>query len=404
MSMEKLLLTALSVPLGDPREEGCKMGLPLVLWGDPGIGKSESVEAVSRFLAQYMATVFPSTCAPEDFSGIPVPDGSGGLIRICPMADVRELCEIKEGILFIDEGTTVGSTVQAALMGVVLNRRMGDLILPPNVRVLLAANPPETAAGGHDMTTTLANRCCHVNFAPGGVSDWTDWMFDHDVGKKSLDNIYDVQKTVTDNWGLSWSSARAHVTGFMMSKGIDALHKVPEAGSSDRSRAYPTRRTWFFGTCAMATSRALKAGDQIEQTLLEGCVGDGIASEFLLWRKAADLPDPKDMIEKGWKPDTKRLDRSMAAYSALSGYVINLPRDGKKRVEAGGRSWMLFKEACKVGIGDIIYRSATELVNSGLTASTFTEADHRNAAIEVLEKLYPQAELLRKAVAAEKGK
>jgi len=50
--------------------------------------------------------------------------------------------------------------VQAALLRVVLERAVGDLTLPDEVAVVAAANPPEQAADGWDLSqpTRLPNR------------------------------------------------------------------------------------------------------------------------------------------------------------------------------------------------------------------------------------------------------
>jgi hypothetical protein len=53
---------------------------------------------------------------------------------------------------------------------VVLDRTVGDLVLPPGVSVVAAANPPEQAAGGWELSAPLADRFCHLDWAPSGRS------------------------------------------------------------------------------------------------------------------------------------------------------------------------------------------------------------------------------------------
>ena len=52
----------------------------------------------------------------------------------------------QSGYLFLDELSTSPPAVQAAMLGVALERRVGDLLLPRAVQVVAAANPPERAA------------------------------------------------------------------------------------------------------------------------------------------------------------------------------------------------------------------------------------------------------------------
>jgi len=403
-NLEPLLLTAMCVPHGDPRDPTTKKGLPVILWGDPGIRKSDTVAAISRVLNLYQATVFPSTCAPEDFSGIPVPDGKGKVVRLCPWKKVQDLCEIGEGVLFIDETTTVGAAVQAALMGVVLNRVMGDVELPPGVRPLLAGNPPETAAGGHDITITLANRCCHIYVSRPTVEEWLDWNWDHDIARKKLpDSMYDAEAKIVENWDRNWNQARALVSGYLQRSGQDMLYNLPPEGHPERTRAWRSPRTWYMAECALATAIALRPtkktemhiGDEIEDALIAGCIGRGAALTFRTWRKQSDLPTPQDMLANGWAPDKQRLDRSLYAYSALCGYVATLPK-GDERLRAGGKAYTMLQQACEAGMADLLYRSGQELVKAGIMPSTLKTKEHGDAAVYVMNRFKSKSEAFRK--------
>ena len=48
--------------------------------------------------------------------------------------------------------------VRAALLRVVLERVVGDLELPNRAAIVAAANPPEQAAGGWDLSATISRR------------------------------------------------------------------------------------------------------------------------------------------------------------------------------------------------------------------------------------------------------
>ena len=62
------------------------------------------------------------------------------------------LAEAGRGLLFLDELSTAPPAVQAALLRVVLERVVGDLTLPDEVAVVAAANPPDQAADGWDLS------------------------------------------------------------------------------------------------------------------------------------------------------------------------------------------------------------------------------------------------------------
>lgn len=400
--IEKTLLAALCVPLGDPTKDTCKMGLPIILWGDPGMGKSETVEGVATFLNLFLATIFPSTCAPEDFSGVPIGNGPGKVKRVCSMEEVMELCELREGVLFIDECTTVGATVQAALMGVVLNRRMGDLKLPPKVRPILAANPPETAAGGHDLTTTLANRCCHLLYKTPSVDEWIDWNHDPDKGRKELEvDMLDAETRVRDGWAAAWPASRSLICSFIRSTGMSMLYSLPAEGHPDRNRAYQTHRSWFYAERALATCIALGMPDEVSTALIRGCVGDGAAVGFIQWRKDANLPDPADMLANGWTPNKHRLDISYYAYSALAGYVASKPKSAEK-TRLGGIAYQLLDQACAAGLADLVYRPAVEILNADLLPSSLPSGEGRKAGLAVLARFKDRSRVLEEMAKAQK--
>src|ERR1019366_4402308 len=73
----------------------------------------------------------------------------------------------------LDELSPAPPAVQAALLWVVLERAVGDLMLPDEVAVVAGANPPEQAADGWDLPAPLANRLCPLDWQinPRSVAD-----------------------------------------------------------------------------------------------------------------------------------------------------------------------------------------------------------------------------------------
>ena len=68
--------------------------------------------------------------------------------RFAPPQWARRLAAAGSGLLFLDELTTAPPAVQAAMLRVVLERAVGDLALPREIRIVAAANPPGIAADG----------------------------------------------------------------------------------------------------------------------------------------------------------------------------------------------------------------------------------------------------------------
>ena len=145
--------------------------VPVLLWGAPGTGKTSAIRAMADAMGLPCETVIASIREPSDFAGLPIV--VGGEVRFAPPSWARRLAEAGRGLLFLDELSTAPPAVQAALLRVVLERAVGDLTLPDEVAVVAAANPPEQAADGWDLSAPLANRLCHLAWhtEPRAVAD-----------------------------------------------------------------------------------------------------------------------------------------------------------------------------------------------------------------------------------------
>jgi hypothetical protein len=283
--------------------------VPVLLWGAPGTGKTSAIRAMADAAGLPCETVIASIREPSDFAGLPVVVGQG--VRFAPPTWAQRLAAAGRGLLFLDELSTAPPAVQAALLRVVLERVVGDLDLPAEVAVVAAANPPEQAADGWDLSAPLANRLCHLTWEinPRVVADGL-------AGGWAPPRIPEL----AGDWAAAEIMARGLVAAFLRVR--PALACAPPADPATAGRGWPSPRTWEMTARLWAAADAAGAGGETRSALVRGCVGDGPGAEFLTWLAAMDLPDPEAVLADPASftlPD--RADRAYAALAAVTAAV-----------------------------------------------------------------------------------
>ena len=269
-------------------------------------------------------------------------------VRLEPPSWAKRLHEAGAGYLFLDELSTAPPAVQAAMLGVALERRVGDLVLPRAVQVVAAANPPERAADGWDLSPPLANRFLHIAYTPE-VDGWIDGM----TAGFSLPAAGHVAQPSRERTAI----ARAMVAAFIRTRPtlLDAFPTNPSASG----RAWPSRRTWTM----TADVLALLADDDHDAAYLaaSGLVGEGAAVEYLTWRREADLPDPADVVADPHVVRWQSLDpsRVWAILAGVVGYST-----GRGTVEAWRSGWGPLAVAAQEGKGDVAAACARALLRA----------------------------------------
>ena len=322
-------------------------GTPVLAWGPPGVGKTAAITAVADALNVPLEVVLASIREPSDFSGLPVIRDDGVTMEAPSWA--RRLAQSGKGILFLDEISTAPPAVQAALLRVVLDRVVGDMELPVGVAVVAAANPPEQAAGGWDLSAPLANRFCHLSWGLD-TQAWIDGMI-QGWPVPSVDRL-------PEKWQDGIPAARALVAAFIRHR-PHLLLQVP-ASEEQAGKAWPSPRSWDMASRLLAASDAAQAGEDVTASLMAGCVGDGVGLEFLAWRRDLDLPDPEEVLAN---PSKFRVpDRGDQAFAVLTAVVSAAVRDlTKPRWLA---AWTVLARAADQGAKDIAAASAKALAQA----------------------------------------
>lgn len=324
----------------------------IILWGEPGIGKSAIIETMLPSWGYDVEAVMVSQRDPSDFNGLPMIGKDGEVIMAPPRWATRANTADK-AVVFFDEYTQASPSVQGATLRVLNERWAGETKIGNHVRFILAANPPECSAGGYDLSAPAANRIMHINWM-GASSD--DWAMGLTNGWDTITpNYSDVAVVnVTDERKIA---RKALVAGYVMHN-PSALHNMPDDPSA-AGRAWASRRSWEM----FADILPFIADDDYDALLMAatGCVGEGAGTAFAVWIQNADLPNPREVLDnpKSYDFSDPRLDRH---FVLLTGVVAVASADGTKAT--WDKAWAVLAEAANADRADLGVGAAIRLMRA----------------------------------------
>ena len=360
--------------------------LPVLLWGEPGIGKTAALTQLAAALDLPLTTVIASVHEPSDFSGLPVV-GDDPATQGVPMAPpdwAVRLVRAGRGLLFLDELSTAPPAVQAALLRLVLERRIGALRLPPGVRIVAAANPRSSAADGWELSPPLANRFVHLQ-----------WTHDHDVVVRGLGGTWPratLPRLDPRKLPEAVDFARRAVCGLLAARPT-LVHRLP-TGETQRGGPWPSPRSWDMTLSLIAFATAAGSSRDVLSSLVRGTVGDGPGLELLASLDRLDLPDPEDVLaDPAGAVLPERGDLRQAVLDGVVAAVRTRPERAR-----WDSAWAVLVRALETGAPDLVVVPATTL------ASLRQEDWDVPAAIEKLAGTVALSRRADRAAVAAKGR
>jgi len=228
----------------------------VMLWGPPGVGKSQGVREIAHIIEKktdkkvVITDVRLLLFNPVDLRGIPTANEDKTLAvwlkpKIFQMEDGKDVVNI----LFLDEISAAPPSVQAAAYQITLDRMVGEHKLPENCIVIAAGNRVTDKSVAYNMPKALANRLCHFEIK-GDSKAWHDWAVKNGVHKY-------VVSYLEYNPG--------------------ALMRFDSSGTS---LAFATPRSWEMVSNILNT-----VSDNVEEVypMIVGCIGYATASNFSTW-------------------------------------------------------------------------------------------------------------------------
>jgi len=276
---------------------------PIFLWGPPGIGKSDIVAQITNtYNNSHLIDIRLSLWEPTDIKGIPYYAANDNTMKWAPPIELptEEMAKkYKTIVLFLDEMNSAAPAVQAAAYQLILNRRVGNYVLPDNVLIVAAGNREADKGVTYRMPAPLANRFVHVEMEVS-FDDWLQWAADNRIHKD--------------------------VVGYLTFAKKDLYDFDPKSPS----RSFATPRSWSF------VSELLEDDDDENTTtdLVSGAVGEGLAVKFMAHRKVASkLPNPSDiLVGKVKECETKEI-------SAMYSLTVSLCYELKDACDKGDKKF-----------------------------------------------------------------
>ena len=276
----------------------------VMLWGPPGVGKSQAVRQIAKRIEDetgknaVVTDVRLLLFNPIDLRGIPTANEDKTLaVWLRPQIFQMDESDDVVNLLFLDEISAAPQSVQAAAYQITLDRVVGEHRLPDNCIVIAAGNRTTDKSVAYKMPKALANRLLHIDVEMS-FSSWKKWAVVHDVNPMVI-------------------SFLTYKKAFLM---------VFDASADDL--AFPTPRSW-----EMVSNILKQVNNNVSDVfdLIAGLVGVSTATEFSTWCGIyKDLPKLEDIFEGKCEIVPKEPDELSALVDGMTLYASEHMHDFEK--------------------------------------------------------------------------
>jgi len=267
---------------------------PVMLWGAPGVGKSQMVAQVAERQKTPLIDIRLSQMEPSDLRGIPFKAGDSvewAVPAMLPNAQRHG----ENGILFLDEITSAPPSVSAAAYQLILDRKLGEYEVPRGWAIIAAGNRQGDRGVTYSMPAPLANRFSHYE-VDINLDDWVAWAYANGIDER--------------------------VIAFLRFR-QDLLF---EFDASQNPVAFPSPRSWEFAHRAL---HKFEDHPELFSGALQACVGKAAGIELAAFIASLDQMPDLDAIINGEPVETpKEIDLQYAVATALVGRAIRAKDTG----------------------------------------------------------------------------
>jgi MoxR-like ATPase len=269
---------------------------PVMLWGPPGVGKSQMVAQTAAKHSVPIIDIRLSQMEPSDLRGIPF--RTNGHVEWAVPALLPDLQRHgPRGILFLDEINSAPPAVSAAAYQLILDRRLGEYEVPEGWAIFAAGNRQGDRGVTYSMPAPLANRFSHFDVETN-LDDWVSWAYRSGIDERIIGFLRFRPELLFD---------------------FDPAHNPV---------AFPSPRSWEFA------HRGLKKfadHAQLLQGTLQACVGPAAGIELHAFVNSLEqMPDLDAIIAGEDAAVPEEIDLQYAVAAALVGRAIRAAEAGNQ--------------------------------------------------------------------------
>ena len=364
-------------------------GIPVLIEGLPGIGKSTITEQIGEQWGFYTDIVMLGEIVPEEMVGYPVEDrsrearGQNGLdehglpavrIRTSPPEWVTDLLDAMNDpnktyrgkLIFLDEMNQGGPSVQKTAAKLLRTKTIGRVNLGADTALVGAFNDTRTAIDGNVFGAPLANRCCFLY-----------WPMDREVITKAFKRGGDFPKIQIPDFteeiretGRAWAKQEMMKIGTFLERSPDFMHLMP-IDDEDAGRAWASPRSFENYAIVAGQAKAFGYHEDVISLLRRGMIGEPASVGLQNFLDTMDLQDPEELIAN---PELTRVPprgRSDVAMLTSESLVICLERQLTAKRWKG--AWQVLEKLDGEGIYLDAIAPALADMNKLLTASIMKE-------------------------------
>lgn len=298
----------------NPMEQG-RMPIPVMIWGQPGVGKSSIIKQLGEKHNRPVIDIRLLLKDPTDLAGLPYFDVNQGELKVAnpvgfPDEKNPEHAHLLNAIIILDELSSAPKAVQSAALQLILDRKVGDYTLPKDVIMIAAGNRSEDGNVFEEMPTPLRNRFAHIDLV-ADFKQWKKWAEESDI--------------------------HPIVLGFLESSGGADFNNF-DAKTLMGRYAFATPRSWervSDALWAITDRETLRVtNERLVQTLVGSLVGTDVATKLnSFFTTFGELPSPTDILEGKVKSFDYEKMEAKKRQSARYATILGLTHVMKERFE-----------------------------------------------------------------------